>query len=145
VSKELNPEDLGLDAGCAVPADDWILLGVRNPQEGSMWIRIQLKRETLPHVVCDLLASEDDDFPDPAFVASERPMLMALARAEEWRHLGADQEHFRQDLLAGRIEIGGNFGRFRRHLEWVLDCAWTSDLGAKLIECAGVNANGEAA
>jgi hypothetical protein len=139
--RTLDPHRLGLDPDCEVPSDDWILLGVDLGDGGSVWLRMQLRASVSPHIVCDVLSSTDDKFPDAAFIAQHQPMLMAIASPEEWRLLGhATRDEFVQHLVAGEIELGGNFGRFRRNLEWLLKEASRGELGARLL--ASVEAPG---
>lgn len=112
------------------------MLGVDFDERGSAWLRIALRATEEPHVVCDVLISPNEQFPDPQFVAAHRPMVMALASPDEWRLLGpSNRDAFVQRLVAGDVELGGNFGRFRRNLEWLLQEANRQELGTKVVEC----------
>jgi hypothetical protein len=132
----VDPRRLGLDPNCDVPVDDWILLGVDLDERGSAWLRIALRETEEPHVVCDVLISPDQQFPDPQFVAVRQPMVTALASPDEWRLLGpSNRDAFLQHLVAGDVELGGNFGRFRRNLEWLLREASRQEFGTKVVDC----------
>jgi hypothetical protein len=134
----VDPHRVGFDPDCDIPGDDWILLGVDLDERGSAWLRIALRATVRPHVVCDVLVSPTSQFPDAAFIAEHQPMVMALAGPDEWSLLGSGKrDAFVQHLVAGDVELGGNFGRFRRNLEWLLQAAGREQFGAKLVECVG--------
>jgi hypothetical protein len=135
--REIDPRQLGLDPNCDVPGDDWILLGIDMGERGSSWLRLALRATAAPSLVCDVVLSPTNEFPDAPFVAAHQPMVMAFAAPEEWNLLGqGSRDAFLRHLVAGDVELGGNFGRFRRNLEWLLEEATKGDFGTKVVECA---------
>lgn len=120
VSERLTPQLLGLDPNCAAPFDGWLLLGIRD-DESSTWLRLYVSPDSEPHLSCSVAFSDTLAFPDTDFLQLERPVVMAAGRIEHWRAVGTSE--FKSHLLDGDIEIGGDFVRFRRNLEWLLEHA----------------------
>lgn len=120
VSEPFSPQLLGLDPNCVAPFDGWLLIGIRNDAD-STWLRLHLSPDSEPHLSCSVVFSDTPAFPDTDFLQLERPVVMAAGRIEHWQAVGSSE--FKSHLLAGDIEIGGDFVRFRRNLEWLLEHA----------------------
>jgi len=115
--KPVPPKLIGLD-GCTAPFAGTVLLGVRQ-EGGSVWFALEFAAAGAPLKSVSSARSDDLSFPDADFVEQRRPVLVALADEDDWKSLG-DPGEFQRRIVNGRFELGGNFARFRQHLEWLV-------------------------
>lgn len=109
-------------AGCEAPFDGSIAFGIRDGGGSSLWLILRFGRHGLLEPTVECYTSEDHSFPDEEFLRDEAPVLIAAASPENWATLQeATDERFQHAVLHGDFELGGNFGRYRQHLAWLLE------------------------
>lgn len=107
---------------CAAPFGGVVLLGVRYASDaGSIWFALDFEGPEVELREVQYYVSPNDSFPDPSLIREWRPVLMAAADSARWHELEvADENIFLHAILNGDFELGGNFGRYRQYLEWLL-------------------------
>ncbi len=118
--EQLDVAEIGL-ADCQAPFTGLVLLGVQQlAGDGSIWFALPFV-EGKPLVSVRYFRSPNGTFPDPNMIREQQPTLIAAANAKRWRELeNGDESAFLKAVREGAFELGGNFGKYRQHLEWFL-------------------------
>jgi len=117
-------ERIGLEH-CAAPFAGLVLLGVKGVSgTSSSWFGLDFEGPGVELREVQYYVSPNESFPDPSLIRERQPVLIAAADGAHWRELElADEKAFLRALLQGDFELGGNFSRYRQHLEWLLENA----------------------
>lgn len=112
---------IGLD-DCIGAFAGAILIGMRDDENTrSLWFWLEFPESGARLTSVRCFYSDGAEFPDRDLLRATRPVLIVSATQQEWDDLhGGNERRFLDAVLSGKVEISGNFPRYRQYLEWFL-------------------------